>query len=169
MLSLLRKWILARVIRSAMVFEKEAIAQFRRLKAESAGGPMVGGIEHLLAEEEVHWRILGQAAEGRLDGDELLKLLGTHIYSRFAEIQPLEGEELRRWGGELSRALEREKEAFIFYGNLRRISKIPIVKKAFEVLASMEKEHVDILSKLLGRVTGRSRGSTGQGQDLRMP
>ena len=38
----------------------------------------------------------------------------------------------------------------MFYGNLRRMSKIPAVKKAFEVLAAMEKEHVDILRKLLG-------------------
>ena len=31
------------------------------------------------------------------------------------------------------------------------MSKIPAVKKAFEVLAGMEKEHLDILRRLLGR------------------
>ena len=30
------------------------------------------------------------------------------------------------------------------------MSKIPAVKKAFEVLAAMEKEHVNILRRLLG-------------------
>ena len=33
------------------------------------------------------------------------------------------------------------------------MSKIPVVKRAFEVLAHMEKEHIDILRALLGRAT----------------
>jgi hypothetical protein len=45
-------------------------------------------------------------------------------------------------------------KTWIFYGNLRRMSKIPAMKKAFEVLAAMEKEHVDILRRLLGMTLG---------------
>ena len=31
------------------------------------------------------------------------------------------------------------------------MSKLPVVKKTFEVLAAVEKEHIDILRRLLGR------------------
>jgi rubrerythrin len=60
-------------------------------------------------------------------------------------------EERKRWGAELAASMEREEKTWVFYSNLRRMSKIPIVKKAFELLAAMEKEHLDILRKLLGR------------------
>ena len=78
-------------------------------------------------------------------------MLAGHLFGAMESIEPLAGEDLARWGGELSRALEQEEKTWIFYGNLRRMSKIPAVRKAFEVLAKMEKEHVDMLRRFLGR------------------
>ena len=40
------------------------------------------------------------------------------------------------------------------------MSRIPVVRRAFEVLAAMEREHVEILRRLLGRQPGGPRGGT---------
>ncbi len=159
MASWLRKWLLSRIVKSALVFEREAIDRYRGLLERLGDGPARPGLEHLREEEEMHWRILGEAAEGKLDPEELEKALHEHLYASLEEIRPLPRGTLELWGNELAKALEAEKETFIFYGNLRRMSKIPAVKKAFEVLADMEKEHVEILCKLLG-VAGKA-GSPG--------
>jgi len=150
MASWLRTWLLSRIVKSALVFEREAIDRYRGLLERIGDGPARLGLEHLQREEEMHWRILGETAEGRLDQDQLEKALHEHLYASLEEIRPLDRGTLDLWGDELGKALEAEKETFIFYGNLRRMSKIPAVKKAFEVLADMEKEHVEILGKLLG-------------------
>ncbi len=147
----LRKWILTRIVKSALVFEKEAIYSYRGMREKIADGPLRHGLEHLLKEEEMHWKILTDASEGKLDTEEMEKALKEHLYENLPTLPPLSREALEAWGDELAEALEREKGTFIFYGNLRRMSKIPAVKKAFEALADMEKEHVEILSKLLGR------------------
>ena len=144
------RWILSRIVRSALVFEKDAIELYRRLK-EAAQGDLRRDMEHLLEEEELHWKILTDAADGKLDAVALEKTRHEHVYSRLSEISPLSPDSLAQWEAELSSAFEQEKETFIFYSNLRRISKIPAVKKAFEILSDMEREHVDILSHLLGR------------------
>jgi rubrerythrin len=150
MRGILRRWLLVRVIKSALVFEREAIALYRNLQEKIREGPAREGLAHLLDEEEVHWKILTDAAAGKLDPDELDRILKDHLYTALPSIQPIPRELRGLWEEELSRALEREKDTFIFYSNLRRTSKIPAVKRAFEALADMEKEHVDILSKLLG-------------------
>jgi rubrerythrin len=152
---LLRMWLLSRIVKSALVFERVAIDRYRGLLERLGDGPARLGLEHLRREEEMHWRILGEAAEGKLDLEQLEKALHEHLYASLEEIRPLDHGTLELWGVELAKALEAEKETFIFYGNLRRMSKIPTVKRAFEVLADMEKEHVEILSKLLG-VAGKS-------------
>ena len=149
--SIFSRWILSRVVRSALVFEKDSIELYRRLKDSAVGG-LRRDIGHLLEEEEMHWRILTEASNGRLNIDELEKALRAHLYERLPDISPLSPESLARVGDELSLALEEEKKTFIFYSNLRRISKIPAVKRAFEILSAMEREHADILSRLLGRV-----------------
>jgi len=46
----------------------------------------------------------------------------------------------------------------VFYTNLRRMSRIPAVRRAFDVLAHMEKEHIDILRALLGKGPGTAAG-----------
>jgi rubrerythrin len=150
MASWLRNWLLSRVVKSALVFEKSAIERYKGLLDKISGESARRGLQHLREEEEIHWRILGEAAEGKLSMEQLEKALNEHLYANAEAIEPLDPVTLDAWGGELAKALEAEKETFIFYGNLRRMSKIPTVKKAFEVLADMEKEHMEILSRLLG-------------------
>jgi rubrerythrin len=161
----LSRWILARVVKSALAFESDSIETYRRLQdAAGAGGScgrrLADSLCHLLDEEHRHWQILTDAAAGRLDAEELERLLADHMYSSLAEIEPLEGEDLARWGPELSRALDGEEKTWIFYTNLRRMSTIPAVRRAFHVLGHMEKEHIDILRALLGR-SAPALGSTG--------
>jgi rubrerythrin len=146
-----RKWIMARIVKSALVFEKDSIKRYRGLLEKLGEGPLRHGLGHLLEEEEMHRRILADASRGKLDPVEMENSLEQHLYANLPLLSPLSEEALGVWGEELSKALEREKETFVFYGNLRRMSKIPAVKKAFEALADMEREHMEILSKLLGR------------------
>jgi rubrerythrin len=155
---LLSRWILARVVRSSLVFESEAIETYRRMKKrldadKSCGEALEGSLCHLLEEEEAHWKLLHDTAEGKVTLEELERLAHDHLYTGIGELQPLQGEERDRWAAELSMALAQEEKTWVFYGNLRRMSKIPVVKRTFEVLALMEKEHLDILRKLLGSPT----------------
>ncbi len=150
MSSFLRKWLLSRVIKSALVFEREAIDRYKGFLERIRHTAARRGLDHLLAEEEMHWRILNDAAEGRLDPEHLEAAMRDHLYASLETVQPLDRETLDAWGAELAEALAEEKDTLVFYGNLRRMSKIPAVKRAFEILADMEKEHVQILSRLLG-------------------
>lgn len=152
----LSRWIFSRVVKSALVFETEAIETYRRLQeglegGRSRGGQLADSLSHLLEEERRHWEILSRATIGKLGVEELEKVLDGHLYTAIGRIQPLEGEDRARWGEELEEALAEEEKTYVFYSNLRRMSKIPVVKRAFEVLAHMEKEHIDILRALLGR------------------
>ena len=144
-------WILRRVVKSALVFEAGSLERYRRLRERLVDSPLWESLGHLLEEEEHHWRILTDAAAGKLDAAQVERLVKGHLFSGMAAIRPLEGDALREWGSELERALAEEERTFLFYGNLRRMSRIPVVRRAFEVLASMEREHVQILRRLLGR------------------
>lgn len=153
---IIRRWILSRVLGSALAFEGEAIDAYRDMqeRMKRTGGAcdesLEGGICHLLEEDEMHRRALIEAANGRLAEEELEKMLSGHPYKGPVVLRPLHGEELERWRVDLERALDQEQKTWIFYGNLQRMSKIPVVRKAFAVLANMEKEHVQILRTLLG-------------------
>jgi len=151
------RWILRRVLSSGLAFETKAVDAYRNLRARllQAGHcdeSLEGSLCHLLEEEEAHLRILSDAATGRLAVEDLERMLHGHVYAGIDAITPLKGEEAERWAADLNHALAQEEKTWIFYGNLRRLSKIPAVRNAFEVLAAMEKEHVDILRRLLGRV-----------------
>jgi rubrerythrin len=153
---ILARWILRRVLASGLSFETQAIDAYRGLrerllKSGHCDESLEGSLCHLLEEEEVHHKVLSDAAAGRLSREDLERILQAHVYSGFDAITPLKGDEAVRWAADLTAALEQEEKTWIFYGNLRRMSKIPAVKKAFEVLAAMEKEHVDILRRLLGK------------------
>lgn len=150
-MGLVANWVLRRVVKSALVFEQTSLDTYRRLRDRLVDHPLWDSLGHLLEEEERHWRILADAADGRLDADEIERVVAGHLFSGMSAIRPLEGEALRQWGPELERALAEEEQTFLFYGNLRRMSRIPVVRRAFEVLAAMEREHVDILLRLLGR------------------
>jgi rubrerythrin len=150
------RWIFSRVVRSALAFETEAIDIYHRLADQlgaqkSCRDDFRGALCHLLEEEQIHWKLLTDAAEGKLTIEELEHHLARHAYSGLEGMEPLGEEDMQRWGPDLSRALDQEEKTWVFYGNLRRMSKLPVVKKAFEVLAAMEKEHIDILRRLLGR------------------
>ena len=157
MAGLLSRWIVRRVLASGLAFEREAIDAYRTLrdkllKPGRCADPdsLEGSLCHLLEEEELHERILSDAAAGRLSVEDLERALQGHLYAGFDAIRPLQGEAAERWRADLAAALEREEKTWIFYGNLGRMSKIPAARRAFQVLAAMEKEHVDILRKLLG-------------------
>jgi rubrerythrin len=160
---ILADWILRRVVKSALVFEAGSLETYRRLRELLVDHPLGESHGHLLEEEEHHWRILTDAAEGKLDAAEIERVVQGHLFAGIAAIRPLEGEELGEWGPELERALAEEERTLLFYGNLHRMSRIPVVRRAFEVLAAMEREHVDILHRLLGRQPGDLRGGAASG------
>ena len=153
---LISRWVVSHVIRSALAFETESIDIYNRL-ADQLGGQKScrddfrGALCHLLEEEQVHWQLLTDAARGKLSLEELERHLAGHAYTGLQEMEPLGDGDMEQWGSDLVCALEQEEKTWVFYGNLRRMSKLPVVKKTFEVLAAMEKEHIDILRRLLGR------------------
>ncbi len=155
-MGLLANWILRRVVKSALVFEASSIETYRRLRDRLVDDPLWDSMGHLLAEEEHHWRILSEAAGGRLDAAEIERIVQDHLFGGMAGLLPLEAEARRTWGPELSRALAEEEQTLLFYGNLGRMSRIPVVRRAFAVLAAMEREHVEILRRLLAAPTGGS-------------
>jgi rubrerythrin len=154
----LANWILRRVVKSALVFEASSIETYRRLRERVVDAPLGDSLGHLLAEEEHHWRILSDAAEGRLDAAGVEQVVRDHLFGGMDGLTPLEGGSRRTWGPELERALAEEEQTLLFYGNLGRMSRIPVVRRAFEVLAAMEREHVEILRRLLGSPPGASAG-----------
>jgi rubrerythrin len=145
----IRKWILRRVLKSALTFEREARGLYETLSRE-LGGTARGGLEHLIEEERLHHRLLEDIVAGRLDDAELERTLSGHRYHALAETPPLDEVARAAFGARLEAALRDEQAAVAFYDNLARIGKIPAVKLAFRVLAEMEREHVDILRALLG-------------------
>jgi rubrerythrin len=151
---ILANWILRRVVKSALVFEASSIETYRRLRDRLVDDPLWDSLGHLLAEEEHHWRILSEAAAGRLDTAEVERVVQDHLYGGMADLLPLEGDARRTWGPELSRALAEEEQTLLFYGNLGRMSRIPVVRRAFELVAAMEREHVQILRRLLAAPSG---------------
>jgi rubrerythrin len=160
---ILADWILRWVVKSALAFETSSLETYRRLREQLVDSPLWESLGHLLEEEEHHWRILTDAAEGRLEAEAIERVVTGHLFSGMTAIRPLEGEALRAWGSDLERALEEEERTLLFYGNLRRMSRIPVVRRAFEVLAAMEREHVDILRRLLGRMPAEASAGSGDG------
>jgi rubrerythrin len=160
MRGLLSRWLLSSVLRSAMAFETEAIDAYRGLRAGllakgACHDSLESSICHLLEEAEAHRRLLEDAAAGRVGLSDLERMLEGHLYPGYDAIRPLEGEDRAHWEAALAAALAREEKTWLFYGNLRRMSTLPLVRRVFEVLAGMEREHVDILRKLLGLPTTR--------------
>ena len=155
MAGFLSRWIVSSVIRSALAFEAEAIDAYRDIRerllaSRSCSEELESSICHLLEEEEEHRRVLTEVAAGRMGLEELERLLAGHVYARFDAIRAIEGDERTAWEPALRTALAQEEKTWIFYGNLQRMSKVPVVKRAFEVLAGMEKEHAQILRRILG-------------------
>ena len=105
----------------------------------------------MLAEEEMHRKILLDVAAAKLTLSIAEALLLEPPYYEVADTKPLGPDALAQWEKGFTEALGQEEKTWIFYSNLRRISKIAAVRKAFEALAQRDKDHIDILERLLGR------------------
>jgi len=148
--------ILRGVIKRALVLETQSVITYQGLQEKAINGGdrsgMLGeNLCRLLAEKKIHRTILLKASEGKLSLEELEALLKEHQITNVSSVEPLNSSILATWEERLSAALEHEERVWIFYSNLRRMSRVPSVKKAFELLAFMEKAHVYILRALLGR------------------
>ena len=156
MAGLLSRLILTGVIRSALALEAEAVSEYEQLRAQAERSrgrthQLGDSLSHILEEERLHVRILEDTGAGGISLPRLEGLLREHASPGLTDVKPLDADGLAQWERGLSSALEHEEKTWIFYGNLRRSSRVPAVRKAFEVLAAMEKEHLDILRRLLGR------------------
>ncbi len=150
MLGFLRRLVLRRVVRSALTFEHNARDVYAALVGELEDTGQQESLRHLLDEEELHINIVTEIAEGRPTSQTLEEILANHHFHSLDHIQPLQPQQLSRWRDRLDEALAEERETYRFYRNLGQISKIPVVRLAFKVLADMEREHVEILGRLLG-------------------
>ena len=138
------------LLRSALALERQAHSFYLGLKEDLGETPSWEGLRHLIEEEEMHQRILEDVAAGRVSEGEMDGLLSGHRFHDVEGIAPLDGELRAAWGERLSRALADEEATAAFYVNLERMSKIPAAKRAYHVLAEMEREHAAILRRLLG-------------------
>ena len=111
-----------------------------------------------MMEEEIHRKVLLEVANGRQASTVFEAPDEQRLYLDMANVKPLDPAALARWGEDLFEALELEEKTWIFYGNLRRIGKVPEIQKAIEALATMEKGHFLLLGGLLG-ATARKRNT----------
>jgi rubrerythrin len=145
-----RTWILRRILRSALIFERTSRGLYETLRDRLGEGAQ-GGLRHLIEEERAHHALLEQIVEGRLEEEALEGMLAGHRYHALEETSPLSPADLATHGERLDEALRDEEATVAFYRSLERISSIAGVKRAFHVLKEMEREHVEILRRLLGR------------------
>jgi len=143
-----RGWILRRLLKSALVFEREASGLYATLHGK-LGDNAAAGIYHLIEEERLHQKLLEDIALGRVPDDALEEILAAHRFHALEEIEPVDRATREAYGPTLEQALHDEEATVAFYANLALVSKIPVVKHAFRVLADMEREHVAILKRLL--------------------
>ena len=147
----LRDLVLRRVVKSALAFENDARNFYSSLEQSLEDTNARMGIEHLIHEEDLHKRVVTDLAEGRLSYDGIEEMLAQHRFHDLDAILALDERHLAAWGDELEMALENEKSTYTFYTNLSKISRIPVIRLAFEMLADMEREHIQILVRLLGK------------------
>jgi rubrerythrin len=143
-------------VKNALALEYQSIATYKKLQPNAekdwcCTDALEETLCHLLAEEEMHRKILLDAAAAKLTLSVAEALLLEPPYCEVADTKPLGPDALAQWGKGLTEALEQEEKTWIYYSNLRRISKVAVVRKAFEALALREKDHMDVLGRLLGR------------------
>ena len=143
-------WILKLIIKRALILEESESDLYLSLKEILSGDESNKGLEHIIQEEESHKKILTYIAEGEVSYEQLEEIFGQHHFLEIQTIEPLDKSALSKCKSEILKALRMEEDRFNFYNNLSKISKIPPVKKAFHLLADMEREHLEILKRLLG-------------------
>ena len=151
MLRWLRGLVLRRIVKSALALENDARNFYSSLQRSLGETNAKMGIEHLIHEEDLHKRVVTDLADGRLSLDGIEEMLSQHRFHDFDAILALDERHLAASGDELEMALENEKSTYTFYTNLSKISRLPVIRRAFEMLADMEREHIQILVRLLGR------------------
>jgi rubrerythrin len=145
----LRYWLIRRVLKSAAVFEEDLSASYaallEKLKSDPAGAPLA----RLWEEEKLHLEMIRRLARGPVSSGELDRLIaGAHFHDP-EEVAPLPPALRAAFADRLERLQELERESYIFYSNLARISKLPSVKKSFAFLADQERQHLLLVQRLL--------------------
>ncbi len=150
----LRSWLIKRVLKSALVFERDMFEAYEAILKELQKKPAGERFRKLLEEEKHHQQILTRLTGRRIDDEELEKIFGAAHFHDPASTLPLPPNILKAVGQKIAELQNIEKESYLFYSNLQRISKIPAVKKAFKFLADQERQHLLILEKLASGTNG---------------
>jgi rubrerythrin len=147
----IRTWLLKRVLKSAWVYERDLLASYNSLLQELRQSSVSENLERLFQEEEAHQKLLERISEGTVRPEELETILETEQFHDLSRIHPMEPPLRDRFAVAFSRLARLEEDSFVFYSNLSRISKIPVVRKAFAFLSRQEWQHLVLLRRLLGQ------------------
>ena len=146
----LRYWLIRRGLKSAAAFEEDLSEAYAALLAELKDSPAGARLERLQAEEKQHLAVIRLLAKTPLADEELERLISHAHFHHPEEIAPLDPAVRAAFAEQLEELRKLEQDSYIFYSNLARMSKIPAVKKSFSFLAGQEREHLQILQRLLG-------------------
>jgi rubrerythrin len=146
----LRYWLIRRVLKSAAAFEENLSEAYSALLAELKDSPAGARLERLQAEEKQHLAVIRRLSRGPAADEELERLISPTHFHNPDEVAPLDSAVRAAFAEQLERLRDLERDSYIFYSNLARMSKIQVVKKSFSFLADQEREHLQILQRLLG-------------------
>ena len=115
----LSRLILKRVMRSALSFELRSIATYTGLlgtmrSGRSCSNELSHSLSSLLAEEELHRKILQDTVAGRLSLSELENLLNERAPQSKTIVQALDADTLGQWCKDLSAVLAHEEMTWVF-------------------------------------------------------
>jgi len=146
----LRYWLIRRVLKSAAAFEEDLSAAYANLLDELEHSDARTRIERLQAEEKQHLAVIRRLSRGPAADEELERLISHTHFHNPDEVAPLDPAVRAAFAEQLEHLHKLERDSYIFYSNLARMSKIQVVKKSFSFLADQEREHLQILQRLLG-------------------
>jgi rubrerythrin len=144
-----RRAALRLILRNALALEEEIYGHFLDLPEELAGLELPPTLQAIVEEERAHRRLLTELIAGRLEAEDLERVLEAQAVHHPEQVRPLEAryqpivEKLRHIAGH-------ERAVYEFFRSLYEKSKIPFVKRAFRFLTLQEQMHVRLLERLLG-------------------